>query len=223
MERAALEWESKMQSVRDRGNQWTSAPLIKLCGMQRILVKHNSSTLTISLYQEDDSLVTRRSGSDQATLGGFEEQTDSRGQVTLATFVALNFLWLTGRRSKNKAPNGRSYLTRRCEHQRWGWLMAVQIDWFTKPLSSWFYSSHACSHNSTSFGFVWSHPYIPPPSHPTAEFGDAKPIGGTPHFAHVPQPWFYLNLVPWSSPFLRQLRPLSRLNQEAAKSFFAIL
>lgn len=73
--------------------------------MQRILVKHNSSTVTISLYQEDDSLVTRRSGSDQATLAVFEEQNDSRGQVTLATFVALNFLWLTGRRStKTRRP-----------------------------------------------------------------------------------------------------------------------
>lgn len=41
--------------------------------------------------QEDDSLMTRRSGSDQATLA----ENDSRGQETLATFVALNFLWLT--------------------------------------------------------------------------------------------------------------------------------
>lgn len=105
--------------------------------------------------------------------------------------------------------------------------MAVQIDWFSKPLSTWFYSSHASSHNSTSFGFVWTHPYIAPPSHTTAEFGDAKPIGGregaTPSFcartttlilSHI----FCAMIITLSPP-----TPLSWLNQEAAKSFFAIL
>lgn len=43
-----------------------SASLIKLCGMQRILLKPQFvDSDDIILWQEDDGLVTRRSGSDQ--------------------------------------------------------------------------------------------------------------------------------------------------------------